>query len=98
MTVFEQGTLIGIPCKVFQGAFPREAMVIVETRSGEVSGFVSRDELIDGEDGQGLLRAWVVDVTEDTVSVHLKGSFFTTTGLAEFSPEWAAANARVLAA
>ena len=96
MIEFAEGTFIGIPCKVFQGAFPREAMVIIETMGGEVSGFVSRDELISEEKDQGFLRARVVDVTSDVVSVQLKGSFFTTTGLAEFSPEWAASNARVL--
>ena len=98
MSDIEQGTYIGIPCKVFQGAFPREAMVIIEAKGGEISGFVSRDELIQDDGDQGMLRALVVNVTDDAVSVSLRGSFFTTTGLADFSPDWAASNARVLAA
>jgi len=72
-------------------------MVIIETLEGEVSGFVSRDELhIDDE--EGLLKALVVGVSDESVQVRLRGSFFTTTGLAEFSSEWAESNAQVLVA
>jgi len=98
MTSLQKGQMIGIPCKVFPGAFPHEVMVIIETLTGEVSGFVRRDEFIRIKDDHGYLPARIVDVSSDTVTVLLKGSFFTTTGLAQFSPEWTRSNAEVLAA
>ena len=97
MATLERGQLIAIPCKVFPGAFNHEAMVIIDTLEGEVSGFVRRDELVRVEDDVGYVKGRIVDVTTDTITVLLKGSFFTTTGLAEFSPEWAKSNAEVVA-
>ncbi|HEX9835652.1 MAG TPA: hypothetical protein VGB90_02300 [Alphaproteobacteria bacterium] len=98
MANFERGQIIAIPCKVFPGAFSHEAMVIIDTLVGEVSGFVRREDLTRIEDDHGYLRTRIVDVSEDTITVMLKGSFFTTTGLAEFSPDWTRSNAEVIAA
>ena len=98
MTHLERGQVIGVPCRVFPGAFPHEAMVIIETMTGEVSGFVRRDELTRIEDDHGYVRARIVNVSEDTISVLLKGSFFTTTGLAHFSPAWAKSNTELVTA
>ncbi len=70
-TSFEEGQLIGIPCKVVPGALPHEVMVIIETMTGEVSGYVKRDELTRLEDDHGYLRARIVDISKDTVSVLL---------------------------
>ncbi len=98
MAKLEPGQLISIPCKVFPGAFNHEAMVIIDTMEGEVSGFIRRDDFIRIEDDRGFVKAHIVDVTTETITVLLKGSFFTTTGLAEFSPEWAKSNVEVVAA
>lgn len=98
MAAFEPGQVIGIPCDVFPGAFSHEALVVLDTKRGEVSGFVNRDELLELDNDHELLRAKVVDVTEDTLTVRLRGSFFTTTGLAFLSPDWARSNARPVAA
>jgi len=98
MINLHEGQVIGIPCRVFPGAFNHEAMVIIETKNGEVSGFVRRSDLTDVEDGQGYVRAQIVEVSTDTVNVHLRGSFFTTTGLAQFTPEWAKSNVEFVAA
>ena len=98
MAAFEPGQTIGIPCDVFPGAFSHEALVVLDTKRGEVSGFVNRDELLELDNDHELLRAKVVDVTEDTLTVRLRGSFFTTTGLAFLSPDWARSNARPVAA
>lgn len=98
MATLERGQLIAIPCKVFPGAFNHEAMVIIDALEGEVSGFVRRDEFVRVENDIGYVKGRIVDVTTDTITVLLKGSFFTTTGLAEFSPEWAKLNAEVVAA
>lgn len=97
MAKLEQGQVIAIPCKVFPGAFNHEAMVIIDTLEGEVSGFVRRDEFFRIEDDLGFVKARIVGVSTETITVLLKGSFFTTTGLAEFSPEWAKSNAEVIA-
>lgn len=97
MATLEQGQLIAIPCKVFPGAFNHEAMVIIDTLEGKVSGFVRRDEFVRIEDDIGYVKGRIVDVTTVTITVILKGSFFTTTGLAEFSPEWTKSNAEVVA-
>jgi hypothetical protein len=98
MAELERGQIIAIPCKVFPGAFNHEAMVIIDSMEGEVSGFVRRDDFFSIEDDHGFVKARVVDVTTETISVMLKGSFFTTTGLAEFSPEWTRSNTEVVAA
>ena len=98
MAIFESGQLINIPCKLFPGAFSHEVMVIIDSMEGEISGFIRRDELARIEGDYGYVKGRIVDVSENTITVLLKGSFFTTTGLTEFSPEWAESNAEVVAA
>ena len=96
MAAFEPGQTIGIPCKMFPGAFSHEALVVLDTKRGKVSGFVNRKELVELGGDRELLRAKVVDVTEDTLTVWLRGSFFTTTGAAFLSPDWARSNVRTI--
>jgi hypothetical protein len=74
MAELERGQIIAIPCKVFPGAFNHEAMVIIDSMEGEVSGFVRRDDFFSIEDDHGFVKARVVDVTTETISVMLKGS------------------------
>lgn len=88
MTQFEPGRTVAIPCDVAQGAFPDECLVTINAASGPISGFVSRDSVnVKGE--IGYLNGIIQEVTDETVAVWIRGSFFTTTGLAHFSPEWA---------
>ena len=90
------GQIIAIPCQVFPGAFNHEAMVIIDTLEGEVSGFVRRNQLTRVEDNWGFIKARIVDDSENIITVVLRGSFFTTTGLAVFSPEWTKSNAEAV--
>jgi len=87
MAQLEIGQLVGIPCDVGEGPFAGEALVTFQTIKGPVSGFVSKDDLKDIANGSGVLRGVVMEIDDDTVSVRIRGSFFTTTGIAYFSPE-----------
>lgn len=98
MADFEPGQTVGISCGVFPGAFSHEALVVLDTKHGKVSGFVNRKELVELGGDRELLRAKVVEVTEDTLTVWLRGSFFTTTGAAFLSSDWARSNVRTIPA
>ena len=89
MTRLERGEEVRIPCDVKQGAFPDEHLITIDTISGPVSGFVTSDKILRLEGETGYIQGVVQDVTEDTVIVWMRGSFFTTTGLAYLSREWA---------
>lgn len=96
MNRFEVGKFVGIPCDLGSGAFVDEYLVTIETAEGPVSGFITKEnlELIDGE--KGVLRGEVVELGADTITVKVRGSFFTTTGLAYLPRDWAASNLRSL--
>ena len=98
MLQFTRGVEIGLPCKVFPGAFSHESHIVIETVNGEVSGFVKNEELLRIEENTGYVRAIIVDEDEDTITVSLNGSFFTTTGIAHFARDWAQSNAELVAA
>ena len=83
----ESGQVVGIPCDVSEGPFPSELLVIFETMTGTVSGFVHPDYVAASETGQSYLRGVIKDVDEDRLSVWVRGSFFTTSGLAYFSKD-----------
>jgi len=90
MPAFKKGDEIEIPCAVEQGAFPTEVLVSFNTVEGPVSGFV-RKEFVSRVDqgGKGYIRGIVREVSSDVITVLLKGSFFTTTGLASLPRDWA---------
>ncbi len=92
MSRLEAGLKVGIPCDVKPGAFPDEYLVTIESLSGPVSGFVGRASVFGVKDDSGYLKGRVHEVTADTVTVWIRGSFFTTTGLADLSYEWARSN------
>ena len=91
MPGFESGQEVGIPCEKAQGAFPGESLVSFETVDGPLSGFVNTEELIVFQD-QTFLPGVVKEVTRESVAVWVKGSFFTTTGLAYLAADWAKSN------
>lgn len=78
---FEIGQVIGVKCSVQPGPFSEERLVTIETVDGAISGFVRETELRQaGEDWQ--VRGRVRGVSSNFVEVWIKGSFFTTNGLA----------------
>jgi len=81
MPNLEPGEKVLVPTSVGEGAFPGENLVTVETKTGPVSGFAKTANIVHRH-GDSYLMAEVQDVSEDTLTVRLFGSFFTTTGLA----------------
>jgi hypothetical protein len=86
----EVGQEVWIRCKVQPGPFSEEPLVTVETVNGPVTGFVATDEL-KAKDGVELVRGIVRDLAKDHVEVWIRGSFFTTNGLANVRRELAMA-------
>lgn len=79
--MFNVGDLVGVPCVIQAGPFPDEKLVTVETSDGPISGFVKEssiqiDNPVDPEHGH--VKGTVVAATEETLTVKLFGSFFTT--------------------
>ena len=94
MPEFKQGDAVAVPASVQQGAFPGEYLVEVPARSGPISGFVRERDFVElRKTIQGIVR----ESTSSSLSVKLSGSYFTTNGLAEFAPDWAKANVKVVA-
>jgi hypothetical protein len=57
----------------------------VNATDGPLTGFADQADLRIHDEERGLLRAVVLDASEDTVKVHLFGDFFRTNGLARVS-------------
>jgi hypothetical protein len=87
-----------MPCAASRGGPLGEAVVTVESAQGPISGFVRPDE-VTGEGEEALLRAWVVKVTDEFITVEVAGSFLTTAaGRAALRADWASANLRPVGA
>lgn len=79
--MFEIGQSVKVPCSMSPGPFSDEHLVTVDTMDGPISGFVrSQDFFEEGE--KRFLVGEVVEIDEETVTIKLRGSFFTTNGLA----------------
>ncbi len=90
MTGFKVGDLVGVKCAVQPGPFSGERLVTVETIDGAISGFVREAEL--KQSGEGWqVRGRVQEVSDAALEVWIRGSFFTTNGLATVSPHIAMA-------
>lgn len=94
MHSFRPGDKVAVPATLQPGAFPGERLVTVATRSGPVSGFVTVDSVVDTD---MTINGTVTTSSEDSLSVLLSGSYFTTNGLAEFSADWARKNVKTMA-
>src|ERR1700730_15859960 len=94
MPQYAPGQEILIRCEVQKGAFPTEYLVTFEAADGPVSGFVrSADvERVAGE--EGYITAVIKEVSPDTITVLVQGSFFRTTGLANLNRKWADSHVR----
>ncbi|MEX2199879.1 MAG: hypothetical protein WD711_00675 [Dongiaceae bacterium] len=94
MANFVPGQSIRIHCEIQRGAFPTEALVTFETVEGPVSGFVRNEDVERVAGHDGYLLATIKEVTKDFLAVMVRGSFFTTTGLAYLNHDWATANVK----
>lgn len=83
------GQQVWIRCTVQPGPFSEEPLVSIETVGGPVTGFVRTEEL--KSDDHEFVRGVVRDIADDHVEVWIKGSFFTTNGLANVPRELAMA-------
>jgi len=75
------GEMILIPVNTGSGAFSGERLITFDTLHGPISGFIRADQ-VEVRNGGSFIKALVLEVTPDHISVRLHGSFFTTTGLA----------------
>jgi hypothetical protein len=93
---FKPGDEVMIQCETGQGAFPTEVLVTFETVDGPISGFVRRENVVQRDTGDiGYLKGVVKDVSQDIVTVLVRGSFFTTTGIAALRRDWADSHVQV---
>lgn len=84
------GQQIRIPCRVQPGPFAEELLITFDSIDGPVSGFVNSEESEEVA-GQPTIRGIVRAIEKDYLEVWIRGSFFTTNGLANVSPQLAMA-------
>lgn len=84
------GDTIAVQCELRPGPFSDEFMITFDTIDGPVSGFVRRSELRQRE-SQWFVRAIIQNIRDDILEVRVKGSFFTTNGLASVPRKYAMA-------
>jgi len=95
MQKFSIGQAVQIRCEVRPGPFPAEFLVTLDTIEGPISGFVRGDNFRkSSSSNDGYVFATVTDVSEDTLTVMVRGSFFTTNGLAQLKRDWANSHVR----
>jgi hypothetical protein len=96
MDHLKPGDEIQIQCDIGPGAFPTEFLVTFETVDGPISGFVRRENVVRSDKGDiGFISGKVEEVTADIITVLVKGSFFTTTGIAALTRDWANTHVQV---
>lgn len=81
MATYKIGSTIGIRCKVIPGPFEEEMLVEFDSLEGKVSGFTNQENIRE-TGGQHFIRGRIESVNGDVLTVMVKGSFFTTNGLA----------------
>ena len=84
------GQQVSIRCKVQPGPFSEEPLVTVDSIEGPLTGFVKSDELKIAN-GEHSVRGVMRKIAKDHIEVWIKGSFFTTNGLANVPMELAMA-------
>jgi len=90
VTKLGEGSLIAVRCEVKPGPFSEDRLISFETVDGPVSGFVRENELRE-ESGQWYVRAVVQSIEADLITVWIRGSFFTTNGIATIPADMALA-------
>ena len=92
MQGFKKGQIVNIPCEIQPGAFPDERLITVHTDKGIISGFVKAGYLTETQ-GREYVRAKVIKVSGDELTIRIPGSFFTAaSGVTSVSPNWAYSN------
>lgn len=76
------GDIIGVGCQVQPGPFSEELVVTIETTHGPISGFVRQTELKKIREKEWMVRAEVRAIRGEELEVLIRGSFFTTNGVA----------------
>jgi len=89
MPSFNVGDYIALDCEVQPGPFDEERLVTIETVDGMISGFIRRSELRE-DNGRWQVRGKVRSFTPNSIEVLIRGSFFTTNGIANVPPHIAA--------
>jgi hypothetical protein len=96
MSKFHRGEMVAFRCVVAPGAFPKEFLITANLDSKDISGFVREDQISSKTNGHAFLHGRVVDVTTDCLSLLVRGSFFSSNGFFDVSPNWATQNLRRL--
>ncbi len=84
------GMRVRVPCDVKPGPFSSERLVTFETTEGPISGFVREQDLLE-EASSWYVSGIVLETKDDSITVKVRGSFFTTNGLAKVARERAMA-------
>lgn len=84
------GDRVQIKCEVKPGPFSGERLVTFDTLDGLISGFVREKDLTDNG-GEWFIGGVVKSVESDHLVVKVRGSFFTTNGIANVSRDMAMA-------
>jgi hypothetical protein len=84
------GDTVGIQCTVKPGPFSGERLISFDTVDGPISGFVKEVDLTEIKT-QWYVRAVIQGIADDVLTVRVKGSFFTTNGLASVPRRFALA-------
>jgi hypothetical protein len=80
------GDLILVQVRAERGPFSDESLVTFDSLNGTISGFINSDQ-VELRGKKAFIRARVVSVAKDAITVRLHGSFFTTTGLARIDKD-----------
>ena len=81
------GGLVSVQCTVSRGAFPNEYLIRINTKEGEIAGFINTGDVFVSDDGTKHVRGRVLEMEGEHITIKLPGSFFRTTGIALFSRE-----------
>jgi len=84
------GDKVRIQCDVRPGPFSGERLISFESLEGIISGFVKEREL-EAVGGEWYISGVVQEVHQEDVVVKVRGSFFTTNGIASMSRNLAVA-------
>ena len=76
------GDEVLIRCEAKNGQFDDEMAVTINTLDGIISGFVQKSVIEEHADGVALIRGRVISLDHNSVTVLVKGEFFTSNGLA----------------
>ena len=91
MSDFSVGQEVLVRCAIHPGPFEDEKLITLNTIHGPISGFLPVDELENVKNDTGFVPGIVLEIAADYVTIRLKGSFFTTNGIARLAPEEALA-------